>query len=1163
MEVGILGTLEVTDEGGRRLDLGAPRQRAVFAILVVYLNQVVSIDRLVDELWGESPPSAATASLQAYVSNLRRVLEPGRKPRTPAAVLVTEPPGYALRVPPDRLDAVRFERLAAEGRAALVAGDAAAAVAVLGAALELWRGEALADFAYQPFALPEAARLNELRVCAEEDRLEGRLVIGDHASACATIEALVSVHPLRERLRALQIQALYLSGRQAEALRAYEDTRRLLAEELGLHPGPELQGLQRQVLEHDPVLGVITASARPRPTPALADRVPARQVARFVGRDTALAVLRQALDRALAGETQLVLVEGEPGIGKTRLATEFASRVAPSGLVVSWGRCHDDEGAPPLWPWVQVLRSIGVPDAGAPGHLRTVLSALLPELGRPTNANLDAEIERFRLYDAVREVIERQAAARPTMLVLDDLQWADLSSLRLLRFLGVELHQAPVLVVVTFRDAEEFMTAPLFDTLAELQRRTDIERVKLTGLGVDDVTDFIRSSTEIDDDDIAGTAIEVHRRTNGNPFFVTELVRLLESERRFGSVAPAGDVPAAVGDVIRQRLRRLPDELQTVLGVAALVGRVFDVDVVARACGLDVDRTIEILEAALATRLVVAEGPEQYRFAHAIVTETLYGDLSPARQARLHGRVGEATETAYTADLEPHYTALAHHYGRAPIVYGQRALKFAQLAGHQSTRTLAYDEAVVHWRAALAQLERSENPPLTLRARILLDLATALRRAGQLADSSSINDEALAVAERTGDLSLLAEAALTYGETGLLQVRRYGTINEQVVAAMSRVLSAIEEADSALRARLLGGLGIALYYRDDDRERGRNVTREAAAMARRLGDRRLLATTLVEMLLMLDDAADHTEQLHVAAELASFDRSDIPADVAPTLVARSARVALAAGDASGLEGDIARYAREAREARQPNEVLWSTWAQAAVAFLRGRLSEAERLAGEAFTLHEQLGSWGGPETYALHMVQVWREQGRLDEVAPLVEPLLIQATHPGATKLRGVFALERGEPEQIGALLGPDPIPRSRDFTWLAEVCVTAELAAAAALPCVDELYRTLLPFQHRVVTMDATYICLGSASYHLGLLAHALGRPDNAATYFRHAVAVNDAIGAVPWSVRTRYHLAKTLRPSDPNGADDQLRTALAAARAHELVAMRRRLQAELQHGG
>ena len=171
-------------------------------------------------------------------------------------------------------------------------------------------------------------------------------------------------------------------------------------------------------------------------------------------------------------------------------------------------------------------------------------------------------------------------------------------------------------------------------------------------------------------------------------------------------------------------------------------------------------------------------------------------------------------------------------------------------------------------------------------------------------------------------------------------------------------------------------------------------------MARRLGDRRLLATTLVEMLLMLDDAADQTEQLHVAAELASFDRSEIPADVAPTLVARSARVALAAGDASGLEGDIARYAREAREARQPNEVVWSTWAQAAVAFLRGRLSEAERLAGEAFTLHEQLGSWGGPETYALHMVQVWREQGRLDEVGAPGRA----ATHPGHPPRRGQTA---------------------------------------------------------------------------------------------------------------------------------------------------------------
>ena len=1160
--MGILGPLEVTDDGGRRLDLGAPRQQAVFAILVVHLNRVVSIDRLIDELWGEAPPSAATASLQAYVSNLRRVLEPGRKPRTPATVLVSEPPGYALRVPADGLDAARFERLAAEGRSALVAGDATTALAVLDAALELWRGEALADFAYEAFAAPEAGRLNELRICAEEDRLEGRLVVGDHARACGALEALISVHPLRERLRALQIRALYLSGRQAEALRAYEETRRLLSEQLGLHPGPELQGLQRQVLEHDPGLGVMTASARTQSNSELADRIPARQVASFVGRDTALAVLRQALDRALTGPTQVVLVEGEPGIGKTRLATEFGRRVASSGLVVSWGRCHDDEGAAPLWPWVQVLRAIGATDAGVPDYLRNALSALLPELGSPTNDNLDAEVERFRLYDAVREVIEQQAAARPMMVVLDDVQWADLSSLRLLRFLAVELHQARVLVVVTFRDAEEFMTASLFDTLAALQRRPDIERLRLTGLDVDDVTDFIRSATEIGDEDAAATAVEIHRRTNGNPFFVTELVRLLESERRFGSAAPAGDIPAAVGDVIRQRLRRLPDELQTVLGVAALVGRLFDVDVVAFACGLDVDRTIEVLEAALATRLVVAEGPGRYRFAHAIVTETLYADLSPARQARLHGRVGEAIETAYAVDLEPHYTALAYHYGRAPADLGERALQFAQLAGHHSTRTLAYDEAVIHWRAALAQLERSEDPPLTLRARILLELATALRRAGQLADSSSINDEALAVAERSGDLAVLAEAALTYGETGLLQVRRYGTVNEQVVAAISRVLSAIEEADSVLRARLLGGLGIALYYRDDDRERGRNVTRQAAAMARRLGDRRLLATTLVEMLLMLDDVADQTEQLDVAAELALFDRSEIPVDVAPTLVARSARVALAAGDASGLEHDIERYAREARQARQPNEVLWSTWAQSAVAFLRGRLSEAERLAGEAFTLHEQLGSWGGPETYALHMVQVWREQGRLDEVAPLVEPLLSQATHPGAAKLRGVFALERGQPDQIGALLGPDPVPRSRDFTWLAEICVTAELAAAAALPCVDELYRALLPFQHRVVTMDATYICLGSASYHLGLLAHTFGRPDNAAAHFRQAVAVNDAIGALPWSVRSRYQLAKTLRPSDPRGADDQLRTALDVAEAHELVAMRRRLQAELQHG-
>jgi DNA-binding SARP family transcriptional activator len=316
----ILGPLEVVDVEGHRLDLGAPRQRAVLAALLVHLNEVVSIDRLIDELWGDTPPGAATTSLQAYVSNLRRVLEPDRAPRTPAAILVTEAPGYVLRVAPEQVDAYRFERLAADAHRALGAGDGAGALATLDRALGLWRGEPLGDFSYEAFAGPEISRLNELRAAAEEDRVEALLVVGDQTGALAAVRPLVVRHPLREGLRALQMRALYDAGRQAEALRAYDDTRRVLADELGVEPGPALQRLHRQVLDHD-LSRPVDAGARTPETasePSRRARSPTaapRPV--LLGRDAPLAALRRALTEAEHGRTRMVLIEGEPGIGKT------------------------------------------------------------------------------------------------------------------------------------------------------------------------------------------------------------------------------------------------------------------------------------------------------------------------------------------------------------------------------------------------------------------------------------------------------------------------------------------------------------------------------------------------------------------------------------------------------------------------------------------------------------------------------------------------------------------------------------------------------------------------------------------------------------------------------------------------------------------------------
>jgi DNA-binding SARP family transcriptional activator len=1123
----ILGPLEVLDDEGRRLDLGAPRQRAVLAVLVVFVNQVVSVDRLIDELWGETPPSAATASLQAYVSNLRRVLEPQRRPRAPAQVVVTEAPGYALRLAADQIDAVRFERLATDAHRALSAGDALGALHSLDAAIGLWRGGALAEFAYEPFAASAIARLEELRVVAEEDRVESQMTVGDTTRALAALGPLIAAHPLRERLRALKIRVLYRCGRQAEALRAYDEARRLLVDEIGLEPGHDLQVLHQQVLAQDPALDDLPAGGPP--PRAASTPVPAAVVRRarsvFIGREDALARLRGAMDDAAAGQTRIVLLQGEPGIGKTRLAFELAAVAEGRGVSIAWGRCHDDEGAPPLWPWMQVLRALGVTSATLPPHSRPVLAALLPELGPASSDEIAPDAARFRLYDAVREAIEGRLADRAALVILDDVHWADASSLRLLQFLATELCDVRVLVLVTFRDTDRATTAALADAVADLARQPDAERLALTGLSEGDVADLVRTTTSVSDDEVAAIAGDLHQRTSGNPFFITELVRLMESEGRLRTAGGRVDVPHVIGDVIRKRVNRLPDDTQTVLSVAAVIGRRFELDILAHACGLDPERTLEALEAAVIARIVAEDGPSRYRFSHALVSETLHGDLAPARRERLHGRVAEAIEATFDADLAARYHELAHHYANATASASAQALDYARRAAEQARDRLAYDEVVVHLRGALGLLDRTKAVTPAVRARLLLELAAAERSAGHLAAGSVVNDQALAVARRTDDPSLRADAALAFGEVGLWQVRRYGTVDEHVVTVLEDALRRLEPGDSMLRARLLTGLAVALYYSEGERRRSLTLVRDGVSMARRLGDIGLLVSGLVELIVMLDGAPDDSDQLAAASELAALAPGDAPRETASAVVLRLARIALARGDSTYLARDVHAFARRAEAARQPDDKLWVTWALTTLAFLDDRFDEAERLAAEAFALHQRLGIWGAEESFATHMVLIWREQHRMEAVADVVKPLLANSVHPSAAKLLGVFALEMGSPEDIHSLVASDPVPRSRDFTWLADMCITAELASAADLPCRHELYDLLLPFQDRVVTMDATFICMGAVSYYLGLLAASLDRHDEALRHLDRAIELDDAIGARPWSRRARHRRELLLR--------------------------------------
>ena len=753
----LLGPLEAQD-GERGVELGRPKQRVLLAVLLVHANQVVSLDRLIEELWGAEPPPQAAASLQTYVSNLRRALEPGRPARALSRVLVSQPPGYRLVVGAGDLDAARFAALAQEGHGLLQAQRPAAAARVLREGLALWRGPALAEVADEAFAQAERNRLEELRVAALEDRLAADLDLGGHAAAVAELEELAGRYRFRERLAGLLMLALYRSGRQAEALQAFQAARRALADELGIDPGRWLRQLETGILRQDPRLDWTPPPQEPGPSPGEAggsegeaSRVLTASVPRgpqaadeLVGRDDQLAALEGVLAGARGGRGGVALVAGEPGIGKTRLAEEAARRAAAAGMQVAWGRCPEGDGAPALWPWAQVVRQLAAelapgqltamlgPSAACLGQLMPELAEAAPPPGPLPIADLGAA--RFQLNQAVAGLLRRLAGDRPLLVVVDDLHWADVPSLSLLAFLVGELKDARLVVVGTYRDVEVVAGQPLAETLGALAREPVVERIPLDGLDRAGVARLIGRTIGVKPAQPLVDA--VHDRCGGNPFFITELLRLLQSERQLAApdaaAAARHDIPVGVRDVLRARLARLPAQTSTVLMVAAVAGRRFDLDLIEAVTGLEDDSALDAAEAAVLAGLILEDdrAAGQYRFAHALVRETIYEDISRARRARLHARVVDALVATRGPEPGPAAELAYHCWQAAPVIGAGRALPYLLEAGEQAVAQLAYE-------AAEQQFER------------------ALELASQLPASPQATDQEIHIAARLGTVRLM------------------------------------------------------------------------------------------------------------------------------------------------------------------------------------------------------------------------------------------------------------------------------------------------------------------------------------------------------------------------------------------------------------------------
>jgi DNA-binding SARP family transcriptional activator/tetratricopeptide (TPR) repeat protein len=1143
MDVRVFGSLEAS-VGGRPVPLGAAKPRALFAMLALDPGSVVSVERLIDGLWGEDRPATAPKLVQVYVSRLRHALADVGC----GEAIVTRGRGYELRVDPDAVDAARFEQMVARGSPR--------------EALALWRAPPLDDLADEPFAAAEIRRLEELRVAALEAAIEHDLEAGRHREVVAELDALVATEPLRERLHAQRMLALYRCGRQADALDAYRQARSVLVDTIGVEPGPELRRLQEAILAQDPALEPprsATVSTSERETRN--GRRSARDApAPLVGRTRELNALLSGLEQVLAGRGALFLLAGEPGIGKSRLSDELARRARERGAEVLVGRCWEAGGAPAYWPWVQALRA-HVRDRD-PEALRLELGAgaaevaqMLPEL-RELFADLSdppllsPEAARFRLFEKLAGFLVRAAASQPLVMVLDDLHAADEPSLLLLQFVAGELHQAPLLIVGAYRDVDLQPHTPLTSVVADLRRERVTHELALAGLTEDEVGRMIESSSGMQPPQPSAAAI--CHRTEGNPLFVGEIVRLLSAEGRLAEVTEAASetlpIPPGVREVIGRRLRLLSEDSRRILALAAVLGREFEFGALAHLSALSEERLLEVLEEAIRAHVLaeVPAAPDRLRFAHALIRDTLYGELGALRRGRLHREVGEALEAFYGEDREPHLAELAHHFLAARVAGGAaKAIEYARAAGDRAVRLLAFEEAVRLYGAALGLLGRAGAASDRSRCELLVALADAQSRAGDDRAAKATYLQAAELARAAGLRELLGRAAVGYG--GRFVWVRAAT-DAQLVPLLEAALGALGDADSVLRVQLLSRLACALCD-DPSRERREQVWEQAIRTARKLGDPATLAYALDAGIAATEGPHRVAESLHQADEVVSLAIENGDRERAFAGHEHAFWCAWQLGYRDRRADALASLTRLAEELQQPPQLWLATATQAALALSEGRLGEAEELSDSARDLGERAQGWNATATHKLQQFLARRERGQLEgfdrEVRDFPQafpsPLVHRCVLAYVCARLGATAEARSVVEE---LVRRDLSSWHLDSEWLFSITLLAE--AAAMLDDGEyaaRIYDLLLPYGalNAVAPIEAA---LGSASRALGMLATVLGRYADAASHYDEALRMNTSMGAHPWIAHTEHDYARMLAargaPGDRERARELARTSL-----------------------
>jgi predicted ATPase len=849
----------------------------------------------------------------------------------------------------------------------------------------------------------------------------------------------------------------------------------------------------------------------------------------FVGRQREMGELKAALEDALSGRGRLVTLVGEPGIGKTRTAQELATYAGLRQCQVLWGRCYEGVGAPPYWPWVQAIRAYvrerdpqqlrSEMGAGA-ADIAEVVSEVrerLPDL--QAAPQLEPEQARFRLFDSITSFLKSASRNQPLVLVLDDLHWADKPSLLLLEFMARELAGGRLLLVGAYRDVELSRQHPLAETLGELTRERLFQRVLLRGLSEENVGRFIELVAGITPP--AGLVEAVYRQTEGNPLFVTEVVRFLVQEGAVGAglkPAPTGQtrdrdswtvrIPEGVREVIGRRLNRLSQRCNQTLTIASVIGREFTLEQLKPLIeDMTEDRLLEVVEEALSAR-VIEELPRavgRYQFTHALIQETLLEELTLTRRVRLHARIAEALEELYGDGAEAHAAELAHHFAEAQTVLGtEKLVRYSLLAGEKAQAAYAWEEAVAHFQRGLAAkgvpLEGKEPAADAEAAAMLFGLGraqAAIAERFQLPQAVDNLCRAFDYYVQAGDVA----GAVAVAVYPLPPVSAFLTGMVQLIA---RAL-ALVPADSLEAGHLLSRYGMSLYMEMADYQGAQEAFSKSLTIAQREGDAALEMRTLANAgradvyHLRFQDGLDKSlNALNLARRL-----GDLLAQVDALFYTTHAL--LITGDLDGVRLHAPAMLLPAEAVRNRFWLASALHANETLAHLEGNWEAARafsdrglavvprdpRLLGTRVMLEYEVGDFAQGETYLQRLIEAMG----LAVPGPSYYYAFSAVVVPAVVRITGVVdRIHIAEAAAVAILSSPSASPF---VTVAARIGLAFAAVQSGDTEAAAAQYTALLP--QRSTTLWFAFM---SADHVLGLLSVVMRIFDQAATHFEEALA-------------------------------------------------------------